>query len=694
MITVGEVRSAIAIAGSADLSGIDWNEVRQFLISQGLYTPEVAAIIDQYASGNFSALYAAISFFQPILPLYPDSTLLSDAIDDYTSNNFTDYADALPASEPPSEMDWGATASEALSDLFHFDSDTGKWILDGIDEFSDWASDQIKELAIAEVTGGFMEHAEAFLDNLGERLGVPRLYQQVQEAKELYDELTNFHTNVFDAISDVLDGKISLDEFDQRINSAVGNFQQDLLNVDDSVEAALESAKSGIVDFFTSDAESNFNLFAAAPANSSVQGFHFAFGNAETFAGSDGKDGLIGGSQSDWLRGLAGNDILVGLGGADALEGGRGDDVLFGGEGEDIFTFAPGHGADVIYDFSSGDKIDLSALSAFKGISDVLTASTNGSLGTTIDLGGGGSVRLDGILREQLSDGDFLFGQFDEYANSIRDASLPIGKLNPNAFIDSAIEVGNDRDMFSITLQKGVTYRFDLLGEDSGGGWTLDDPYLWLHDSKGKVIAQDNDISSSNWDAQIIYTAKKAGVFYLQAAGYLSDETGSYRVQATAIAPEIQVYGNGVLIGDDDLLPSAFDGTAFGNVSQGSTLVHKFSVTNEGTYTLTISKLKAPKGFVLVEPLSQSIAPGQTDNFQVRVDSNKVGVKSGSITFKTNDADEGSFNFALSATVAGPIRVAEAAGLGSAASPDDFQAGHVLDAPEIGLSGVVDVNLW
>ncbi|WP_428530655.1 choice-of-anchor D domain-containing protein [Pseudorhodoplanes sp.] len=117
------------------------------------------------------------------------------------------------------------------------------------------------------------------------------------------------------------------------------------------------------------------------------------------------------------------------------------------------------------------------------------------------------------------------------------------------------------------------------------------------------------------------------------------------------IPPEIEVRGNNMLIADNDQSPAMSDGTAFGNVTVGSNVVHTFTVNNSGAGTLLISKLKMPKGFTLAEGLSASIAPGQSDTFQVRVDTKKIGLKTGAITFTTNDPDETPFNFALSANV-------------------------------------------
>jgi Ca2+-binding RTX toxin-like protein len=82
--------------------------------------------------------------------------------------------------------------------------------------------------------------------------------------------------------------------------------------------------------------------------------------------GGEGDDLIYGDKGHDQLAGNDGNDELYGDKGNDILEGGRGSDLLSGGEGADVFVFAessfgPGPNEDVITDFGSNDRIDLSA---------------------------------------------------------------------------------------------------------------------------------------------------------------------------------------------------------------------------------------------------------------------------------------------------------------------------------------------
>jgi Ca2+-binding RTX toxin-like protein len=102
------------------------------------------------------------------------------------------------------------------------------------------------------------------------------------------------------------------------------------------------------------------------------------YSGIEHFAGSAFNDTMIGNEANNLLSGWTGDDNLNGGGGkdqmfggdgVDTLNGGAGADTLTGGTGADIFVFSAASdsgvgysNADLITDFTSGDKIDLSAI--------------------------------------------------------------------------------------------------------------------------------------------------------------------------------------------------------------------------------------------------------------------------------------------------------------------------------------------
>ena len=107
--------------------------------------------------------------------------------------------------------------------------------------------------------------------------------------------------------------------------------------------------------------------------------------NTLSVVGTDGPDVLDGTAIGETIHGAGGDDRLNGGGGSDHLYGDDGDDVisgglgrdtLSGGAGADTFVFSniseshEGGGmsfSDLILDFSSDDRIDVSAL-GFTGL--------------------------------------------------------------------------------------------------------------------------------------------------------------------------------------------------------------------------------------------------------------------------------------------------------------------------------------
>ena len=124
----------------------------------------------------------------------------------------------------------------------------------------------------------------------------------------------------------------------------------------------------------------------AAGATMTIQATRLGTTEAVKFDGSAETDGLFkiySGSGNDTLTGGAKSDLIVGGAGNDRITGGGGGDQLYGGAGNDTFVYLAASdstqpAADHLYDFTTGDKIDLSAL----GVSHFLgTAGYTGHAG-------------------------------------------------------------------------------------------------------------------------------------------------------------------------------------------------------------------------------------------------------------------------------------------------------------------------
>ncbi len=110
------------------------------------------------------------------------------------------------------------------------------------------------------------------------------------------------------------------------------------------------------------------------------------------------------------VTGSAHADTLTAAAGGSVINGGKGDDVLNGGTGADTFVFASGDGEDEVKDFSSNDKIDLSAFTSIASMDDLkgeISKRRDGA-DTEIDLPGGGEITLIDFNKD-LTDDDFIF---------------------------------------------------------------------------------------------------------------------------------------------------------------------------------------------------------------------------------------------------------------------------------------------
>jgi Ca2+-binding RTX toxin-like protein len=154
----------------------------------------------------------------------------------------------------------------------------------------------------------------------------------------------------------------------------------------------------------------------------------------------------------------------------------------------------------------------------------------------------------------------------DDYANSLTDTTHPIGQLAIGSSISAALQEAGDRDWFAVQFQAGATYTVSEIGHTGGGG-TLADPYLRLHDSTGAVVASDDDIvDGSDPDSRLSFTAATTGTYYVEAGAYVDGYAGSYTVSVTqngaSVAPTGQVLTGGP--GNNSLTGGAGDDTITG----------------------------------------------------------------------------------------------------------------------------------
>lgn len=117
-------------------------------------------------------------------------------------------------------------------------------------------------------------------------------------------------------------------------------------------------------------------------------------------------------------------------------------------------------------------------------------------------------------------------------ADTIPQNTSTTATISPNQTIFGNVDFGGDQDWYRITLQAG-TYDFRLTKAAVGFFSSLD-PYLFVYNSAGSVVALDDD-GAGNLNSYIRFTTPTAGTFYLGAGGY-SSSTGGYNLSVVPIS--------------------------------------------------------------------------------------------------------------------------------------------------------------
>ncbi len=176
-------------------------------------------------------------------------------------------------------------------------------------------------------------------------------------------------------------------------------------------------------------------------------------------------------------------------------------------------------------------------------LSDPYLTLLNGS-GAFIAQNDDGGTGLDSLIEFTVSTGGIYFINASAFGSATGTYSLEVvqtgqgntgeigdtistaGRLNVGTSVTSALEFGADRDWFAIDLIAGQTYTFDLIGD------TLSDPYLYLYNNSGAVVAADDD-GGEGFNSSLTFTAARTGTFYLSAEAFLSSQTGTYTLLAS-----------------------------------------------------------------------------------------------------------------------------------------------------------------
>jgi hypothetical protein len=288
----------------------------------------------------------------------------------------------------------------------------------------------------------------------------------------------------------------------------------------------FDSAGIDTLDFSSASAAQTLNLNAETYSN--VNGYVGNISIArgviiENATGGSGTDTIIGNAYDNVLRGNAGSDVFTGGGGNDSY----------------IDTIA-NHNGDRITDFNAGDKIVFS-----NAVLGSFTYSLSGGVLTFT----GGSMTLSG-----LGTGTLLAST---YSGGGVQLSLQAGQTVQNAYVQNDFNGDGRSDVlwaktdgtvtsWSGSVSGGLTDNSANFYANAGAGWTIVATGDFNGDSRGDILWQKSDGTTTNWLGQ--------------ANGSMIDNSANLRVNA-GVGWSIAGVGDFNGDGRSDILWRKADGT-------------------------------------------------------------------------------------------------------------------------------------
>src|SRR5690348_17996691 len=151
------------------------------------------------------------------------------------------------------------------------------------------------------------------------------------------------------------------------------------------------------------------------------------------------------------------------------------------------------------------------------------------------------------------------------------DPSTTAGVSVGGTFSDT-LEIAGDHDWIAVSLTAGQAVEITL------NGITLSDPYLYIRDSSGVLLFQNDDISTGvDLNSRAAFNPGYTGTYYIDVGSFADAETGTYQVSVQPYTPPQP--------GTIDQIANQLT-TGYWN---GDT--HHFNVTQVGTISVNISTL-------------------------------------------------------------------------------------------------------
>jgi len=317
-----------------------------------------------------------------------------------------------------------------------------------------------------------------------------------------------------------------------------------------------DSWRVSVMSYFSqSTAGTGTYAFVTGPQMSDIRALQDIYGARTTRTGNDtyGYNGTAGISYNFTALGSATSFTIYDSGGVDTIDGsgyngaqtfdlrgGLDNASSVGGETNNISIWVNtvvenaigGGGVDTFYGNTSNNEFTGNG-----GSPDTVVFNGNRSLynfietnSYTVTGNGQGTDTLHTIER-------FVFNDVTVTDDAIGGTNTT-DTIAVNGSRNGEIQFLGDRDWYRVTLTGGQNYVFDLRGAPTAAG-SLSDPYIYLYNSAGTLIAS-NDDGGIGFEAQLAVRVTTTGTYYLGARSFADVYLGTYRAELDGLGPIVR----------------------------------------------------------------------------------------------------------------------------------------------------------
>ena len=215
-------------------------------------------------------------------------------------------------------------------------------------------------------------------------------------------------------------------------------------------------------------------------------------------------------------------------------------------------------------------------------------------------------------------------------ADTIPGDASTTATINVGGTVNGNLDFVGDHDWFAITLTAGQAVTINLSGVGQGG---VTDPYLYLRDSAGNLLASNDDIvDGTNRNSQLNFNPSYTGTYYIDVGAWNEQYTGTYQVSVKPYTPPPLATNDQIA---DQLVYGFWGGESqHFNVTQGGTITVNISALNAAEQTLARAALAEWTDIIGVRfqevttgarPISNSTIPGRAPSPRPIRDTGRTG---------------------------------------------------------------------